>query len=106
MTLRNRSILATIIMTEENMIKLFKNNEIRTKYNKEQEEYYYSIIDIVAVLTDSKNPRDYWYRLKKRESENGVELSILCRQMKLPSSDGKLRLTDVATPKQLLSIIE
>lgn len=92
-------------MTKEKEITLFQNKEIRTKWDKEQEEYYYSVIDVIHVLTDSKNPRDYWYRLKKRESENGIELSTICRQLKLPSSDGKLRITDVATPKQLLTIL-
>lgn len=53
-------------MTKEKEITLFQNKEIRTKWDKEQEEYYYSVIDVIHVLTDSKNPRDYWYRLKKK----------------------------------------
>lgn len=93
-------------MTDENEIKLFQNKEIRRKWESEEDEYFYSVIDVIAVLTESKNPRDYWYRLKKRESENGIELSTICRQLKMPASDGKLRLTDTTTVKGLLRIIQ
>ena len=93
-------------MTKENEIKLFQNKEIRRKWEPKEDEYFYSVIDVIAVLTNSKNPRDYWYRLKKRESENGIELSTICRQLKMPASDGKLRLTDVTTVKGLLRIIQ
>lgn len=95
-----------LTMTEENDIKLFQNQEIRTKWDEELEEYYFSVIDVIAVLTESKKPRDYWYRLKKRELENGIDLSTNCRQLKMPARDGKLRETDVATRKQLLRIIQ
>ena len=72
----------------ETRIALFKGKEIRKIiYN---DEWWFSVVDIIEVLTDSKNPRDYWYRLKKRELESsGVELSTFCRQLKLESSDGK-----------------
>ena len=93
-------------MDEKYAIKLFKEYKIRTKWNPEIEDYYYSIIDVIAVLTESKKPRDYWYRLKKREKENGVELSTNCRRLKMPAKDGKMRETDVATTKQLLRIIQ
>ena len=85
---------------------LFKESKIRYVWDEELEEYYFSVIDVVGVLSESKNPRDYWYRLKKRELENGVDLSTNCRQLKLKANDGKLRKTDVATKKQLFRIIQ
>lgn len=57
---------------------------------------YYSVIDVIASVTDSKNPRDYWYRVKKRQAENGVDMSTICRQLRLQSPDGKYYLTDCA----------
>ena len=93
-------------MTEETDIRLFQNREIRTKWDEEIEEHYFSVIDVIAILTESKMPRDYWYRLKKRELENGIDLSTNCRRLKMPARDGKLRETDVATRKQLLRIIQ
>ena len=87
-------------------IKLFNDEKVRVKWDSEIEEYYFSVIDVIAVLTESKKPRDYWYRLKKRELEHGVDLSTNCRQLKMPAHDGKMRLTDVATTKQLLRIIQ
>ena len=86
-------------------IKLFNDEKVRVKWDSEIEEYYFSVIDVIAVLTESKKPRDYWYRLKKRELEHGVDLSTNCRQLKMPAHDGKMRLTDVTT-KQLLRIIQ
>ena len=93
-------------MTEETDIQLFQNQKIRTKWDEEIEEYYFSVIDVIAILTESKKPRDYWYRLKKRELENGIDLSTNCRRLKMPARDGKLRETDAATRKQLLRIIQ
>lgn len=93
-------------MTKENQIKLFENNEIRTQWDEDKEEWLFSVIDVVGVLSESKDPNDYWYRLKKREKENGVELSTNCRRLKLLAKDGKLRLTDVAYTKGLLRIIQ
>ncbi len=93
-------------MTEETDIQLFQNQKIRTKWDEEIEEYYFSVIDIIAILTESKKPRDYWYRLKKRELENGIDLSTNCRRLKMPARDGKLRETDAATRKQLFRIIQ
>ena len=87
-------------------IKLFQNNQIRAKWDSEIEDYYFSIIDVIEVLTDSKNPNDYWYRLKKREEENGIQLSTNCRRLKMVAPDGKRRLTDVANTQQLLRIIQ
>ena len=76
-------------------IKLFNDEKVRVKWDSEIEEYYFSVIDVIAVLTESKKPRDYWYRLKKREWEHGVDLSTNCRQLKMPAHDGKMRLNDV-----------
>ena len=90
----------------KNNIKLFNDRQIRTKWDEEIQDYYFSVIDVIEVLTESSKPRDYWYRLKKREKENGVDLSTNCRQLKMPAKDGKMRLTDVATTKQLLRIIQ
>ena len=93
-------------MTEVTDIKLFQNPEIRTKWDEELEEYYFSVIDVIAILTESKNPSQYWRTLKCRiNSENGQGVTI-CNRLKMPARDGKLRETDVATRKQLLRIIQ
>ena len=91
---------------EKHSIKLFESQKIRAKWDDEIEDYYFSVIDVIAVLTDSNKPRDYWYRLKKRELENGIDLSTNCRQLKMPAKDGKMRETDVANTKQLFRIIQ
>ena len=71
------------------------------------EQWYFSIVDIVAALTDSDNPRDYWYRMKQREQEtSGIELSTLCRQLKLTSSDGKAYKTDCVNTEAAFRIIQ
>lgn len=92
---------------ETNSIKLFQNKEIRTKWDENGKEYYFSVIDVVGILSESKNPRKYWSVLKTRLNNEGVELATICSQLKLPShKDGKLYQTDVATAKQLLRIIQ
>ena len=91
-------------MEEKNKLVVFQDKKIRRIWHND--EWYFSVIDVVAILTESKDAKDYWYRLKKRESEHGVELSINCRQLKLPSSDGKLYLTDCANTKSLFRIIQ
>ncbi len=94
-------------MTEETKIKLFQNQEVRYKWDDELEEYYFSVIDVVGILSESKNPNNYWKVLKKRLKDEGVELVTICNQLKLPShKDGKLYKTDVATAKQLFRIIQ
>jgi len=83
----------TIATNEQGKIIVFGAKQIRRAWLDEQ--WYFSIVDIIAALTDSPNPRDYWYRLKRREKESsGVELSTLCRQLKLTSSDGKAYTTE------------
>lgn len=88
-------------------IKLFEGNKIRSLWDVKQEEWYFSIVDIVGALTESKNPRDYWYRVKKRMTEEEKsELSTFCRQLKLESSDGKKYNTDVADTQGIFRIIQ
>lgn len=75
--------------------------------SNEREEWYFSIVDVVGSLTKSNNPRDYWYRVKKRMSEEEKsELSTICRQLKLKAPDGKMRLTDVADMQGIFRIIQ
>ncbi|MGP1597944.1 BRO family protein [Peptoanaerobacter stomatis] len=90
-----------------NEIKLFEGNKIRSIWDNEKEEWYFSVVDVVGVLSESKNPRDYWYRVKKRmtEEEKG-ELSTICRQLKMESSDGKKYNTDVADIQGIFRIIQ
>lgn len=90
-----------------NEIKLFEGKQVRSTWDNEKEEWYFSVVDVVAILTDSKNPRDYWYRVKKRMSEEEKsELSTFCRQLKLTSSDGKKYETDAADMRGILRIIQ
>ena len=77
-------------------IKLFQDKKIRTTYDEKEQKWYFSVVDIIEVLTESVKPRDYWYRLKKREKANGIELSTNCRQFKMLVSDGKMRETEIA----------
>ena len=90
-----------------NEIKLFENKQIRSMWDSEKETWYFSVVDTVGILTDSKNPRDYWYRVKKRmTNEEKSELSTLCRQLKFTSSDGKRYSTDAADIQGILRIIQ
>ena len=87
-------------------IKLFESRKIRSIWNEEENKWYFSVIDVVAALTDSLNPRDYWYRIKQREKISGIELSTICRQCKLAAPDGKFRETDCSHAEGLLRIIQ
>lgn len=88
-------------------VKMFEGSQIRSVWDNEREEWYFSIVDVVGSLTESNNPRDYWYRVKKRMSdEERSELSTICRQLKLKASDGKMRLTDVADMQGIFRIIQ
>ena len=92
-------------MSKENKIVVFQEKEIRKALHKE--EWWYAVVDVVAILTESSKPRDYWYRLKKREKESsGVELSTNCRQLKLESSDGKKYNTECANTEGMFRIIQ
>jgi DNA-damage-inducible protein D len=88
------------------IIKLFESKQIRSVWSETDQKWYFSVIDVVAALTDSPNPRDYWYRIKQREKIGGFELSTICRQSKLEASDGKLRETDCSHAEGLLRIIQ
>lgn len=79
----------------QNNLKLFENKKIRYVWNAEEEEWYFSVIDVVEVLTESDRPRKYWNDLKKKLMDEGSEVSDKIGQLKLPSSDGKLYKTDV-----------
>ena len=70
-------------------IKLFQSQQVRTYWDKIEEKWYFAIVDIIEILTESTKPRDYWYRLKKRERAIGIELSTICRQFKMQAKDGK-----------------
>jgi hypothetical protein len=88
-------------------IKLFEQKKVRTHWEPKEEQWYFSIIDVVSVLTDTSNPRDYWFKMKVRvKLEDGIELSTICRQFKLQATDGKMRETDCANTQQLLRIIQ
>ncbi|MDP3927462.1 MAG: hypothetical protein Q8R57_00420 [Bacteroidota bacterium] len=76
-------------------IKIFEDKQVRTFWDDAEEQWYFSIIDVVEVLTNSLNPRDYWFKMKIRvKSEDGLQLSTICRQLKLKATDGKMRETD------------
>ena len=88
-------------------VKMFEGSQIRSVWDNEREEWYFSVVDVVGSLTESNNPRDYWYRVKKRMSEEErSELSTFCRQLKLKSTDGKSYKTDVADMQGIFRIIQ
>lgn len=96
-------------MVKKNSIKLFGNDKIRAVWDDEQGKWYFSVVDVVAVLTESKDfqtARKYWNKLKQRLREEGFEPVTNCHQLKMPAADGKMRLTDVADTEQLLRIIQ
>ena len=93
-------------MAQSDKIQLFVDKRIRTAWDAEKEEWYFSIVDVVAVLTDSPNPQTYWRVLKKRLKDEGNETVTSCNALKMTAADGKRRLTDVADTEQLLRIIQ
>lgn len=93
-------------MVKKNSIKLFGNDKLRAVWDEEQEKWYFSVVDVVAVLTESPNPQTYWRVLKKRLKDEGNETVTNCNGLKMPAADGKMRLTDVADTEQLLRIIQ
>lgn len=93
-------------MTKETAIKLFNENQIRTLWDNEHEKWYFSIIDVIQVLTDSNNSRRYWSDLKIKLKAEGSQLYDKIVQLKMEASDGKMRATDVADTEQLLRIIQ
>ena len=93
-------------MAQSDKIQLFEDKRIRTAWDEEKEEWYFSIVDVVAVLTYSPNPQTYWRVLKKRLKDEGNESVTSCNALKMTAADGKRRLTDVADTEQLLRIIQ
>ncbi|MFH1049378.1 MAG: Bro-N domain-containing protein [bacterium] len=87
-------------------IKLFETKKVRTHWDEEQEKTYFSIVDVIEILTDSPNPNNYWKVLKHRLKKEGSELVTNCNQLKMQSSDGKFYKTDVADTEQLLRLIQ
>lgn len=93
-------------MEENNSMQLFEDKAIRTAWDEKTEEWYFSIVDVVSVLTDSVDGRKYWNKLKQRLKEEGNETVTNCHQLKMTAQDGKKRLTDVATTEQLFRLIQ
>ena len=93
-------------MDKTNSIKLFENKKVRAQWVEEEQKWYFSIIDVVEVLTGSENPQTYWRVLKMRLKDEGNETVTNCNAFKMIASDGKMRLTDVADTEQLLRLIQ
>ena len=93
-------------MTKREVSKLFEDRKIRTVWDDKEEKWYFSIVDVVGVLTDSENPQTYWRVLKNRLKKEGNETVTNCNALKLRAADGKMRLTDVADTEQLFRIIQ
>ena len=93
-------------MTQKQQIQLFETKKVRTVWDDEQEKWYFSIVDVCAVLTDSPNPRNYWKVLKHRLVKEGNETVTNCNQLKLRAEDGKMRSTDVADTEQLFRLVQ
>ena len=96
-------------MTKQQAIQLFEERKVRTVWDDQEEKWYFSIVDVCGVLTDSKDAltaRKYWNKLKQRLKEEGNETVTNCHQLRLKAADGKMRLTDVADTEQLFRIIQ
>ena len=96
-------------MKDINKIKVFENKKVRAVWNEEEEDWYFSVVDVVSVLADSKDfqtARKYWNKLKQRLSEEGSQLVTICHQLKLLASDGKMRATDVLSTKGILRLVQ
>lgn len=90
----------------DNKIQLYEDQQIRTAWDEEKQEWYFSIVDVVAVLTDSPDPNAYWRKLKQRLKAEGNETVTNCHGLKMKAADGKRRLTDVASSEQILRLIQ
>jgi len=93
-------------MTKENTIKLFQDKQVRVHWNDEQEKWFFSIVDVIGLLTKSINPQAYWRKLKERLKKEGNETVTNCHRLKMEAADGKMRLADVADTEQLLRLIQ
>ena len=90
----------------ENKIKIFENREVRTVWNADEEEWYFSVVDVVAVLTDSQDPSAYWRKLKQRLKLEGNETVTNCHGLKMQAADGKMRMTDCLDTKGVLRLVQ
>ncbi|MDQ8013231.1 MAG: Bro-N domain-containing protein [Flavobacterium nitrogenifigens] len=93
-------------MKEEGVIQIFEKKKVRTVWNQDEEKWYFSIVDIITVLTESKDAGGYWRKLKQRLKEEGNETVTNCHSLKMEAADGKMRLTDVADTEQLFRLIQ
>ena len=93
-------------MTQKEAIKIFQEKKVRTIWDSEQEKWYFSIVDVISVLTDSVDGRKYWNKLKQRLKEEGNETVTNCHQLKMRAADGKMRMTDVTDTEQLFRLIQ
>ncbi len=93
-------------MSKENAIKIFEQKQVRTHWDEEKEKWYFAIVDVIAILTDSDNPQVYWRVLKKRLLAEGNETVTNCNGLKMQAPDGKMRMTDVANTEQLFRLIQ
>ena len=93
-------------MTKQQAIKVFEDKKVRTVWDADNEKWYFSIIDVIGILTDSADPKRYWSVLKTRLKKEGAEPTTICSTLKMPASDGKMRLTDVADQEQLFRLIQ
>ena len=93
-------------MSENNQIQLFQGQQVRYLWDEEKQQYFFSVVDVIKVLTDSINPQTYWRVLKKRLIDEGNETVTNCNALKMPAPDGKMRLTDVATTEQIFRLIQ
>ena len=93
-------------MTKKNQIQIFNDRKVRTVWDSDTEEWYFAVIDVVGILTDSVDPGAYWRKLKQRLKKEGNETVTNCHRLKLPANDGKMRLTDVANTQQMFRLIQ
>lgn len=93
-------------MKQQNAIQVFEEKQVRTLWDAEQEKWYISIVDVIAVLTESIDPNAYWRKLKQRLKSEGNETVTNCHGLKMPAPDGKMRMTDVADTEQLFHLIQ
>ncbi|MDF1550241.1 MAG: Bro-N domain-containing protein, partial [Bacteroidales bacterium] len=93
-------------MTKQDAIQIFEDKKVRTLWDDEQEKWYFSIVDVISILTDSVDPAAYWRKLKQRLKEEGNETVTNCHGLKMQAPDGKMRITDVADTEQLFRLIQ
>ena len=93
-------------MSKETSIKLFEQKQVRSVWDDEQEKWYFSIVDVIGVLSESVDPQIYWRKLKQRLREEGNETVTNCHGLKMVAADGKMRMTDLADTEQLFRLIQ